>query len=426
MTSLSTRFAVPTPFIPSTSSRFRKTLTTLTCSLLVALGMFLGIQTASAQTETVLHSFAGSTSDGGIPYVGMIRDSSGNFYGTTWEGGPSNAGTIYEITSAGVESALYSFTGTSGSRPYSRLLMDSSGNLYGTTLGGGANSHGAIFELSPPVSPSTSWTETTLYSFTTASSGIYAPYNVSGLIMDSSGNLYGTASEGGPKLAGGVWEFAPSTSTFTTLYTFAYGSATDPHDGAAPDSGLIVDSSGNLYGTTSGGGNGYGTVYEISGGAESVLYTFGGTGDGKTPGGLAMDSSGNLYGMTYSGGAHPNNGTAYELSLSGGVWSESRLFSFGGYTGDGSAPASSLVFDSSGNLYGTTNGGGAHSHGTVVELTPTVSTFTETILYSFTDTAGDGSNPDPGDLIIDSSGNLYGTTSIGGSHNLGIAYKLVL
>jgi uncharacterized repeat protein (TIGR03803 family) len=210
-------------------------------------------------------------------------------------------------------------------------------------------------------------------------------------------------------------------ATETVLWNFDDVSGTDAEN---PYAGLVRDSSGNLYGTTiAGGTHNAGTVFEItSSGVESVLWNFGGTGDGSTPyAKLYRDSSGNLYGTTDYGGIY-GEGTVFELSKSAGVWVELRLYSFGG-TGDGAYPLAGLIADSSGNLYGTTYNGGAYANGTVFKLAPTVGTWNESWLYSF---VGASTGWEPyGGLFKDSSGNLYGTTERGGASGYGTVFEIV-
>ncbi|MGH9208408.1 MAG: choice-of-anchor tandem repeat GloVer-containing protein, partial [Acidimicrobiales bacterium] len=277
-------------------------------------------------TETVLHSFCmqPNCSDGAYPLAGLIADSSGNLYGTTEQGGgASGQGVVFKLTPGGNETVLYSictFPGCSGgSRLNAGLIADSSGNLYGTATDGGMSGGcsgtgcGVVFKLSP------GGTETVLHSFTGSPIDGANPY--AGLIADSSGNLYGTTYGGGASQNGVVFKLTPG-GTETVLYSFC--SLTGCSDGAAPQAGLIADSSGNLYGTTAAGGAsaactvGCGVVFKLTpGGTETVLYSFTGGGDGALPeAGLIADSSGNLYGTTEIGGAL-NSGTVFKLTGTG-------------------------------------------------------------------------------------------------------------
>src|ERR1019366_5206409 len=254
-----------------------------------------------------------------------------------------------------------------------------------------------------------------------------------GLILDSQGNLYGVAESGGTRGAGVVYELSPITGggwTETVLYNFKGGT----EDGASPHATLIVDSAGNLYGTTVSGGltgktcrTGCGTVFKLTPVSghwqESVLHRFTGGAGGAVPyAGVGMDSAGNLYGATLDGGA-AGGGAVYRLTPGSAGWEQSVLYSFQGRP-DGSAPYPTPVLDAAGNLYGTTNAGGAHNLGIVYMLAPqSDGTWTEHVLHTFAGGA-DGANPLAG-VILDRRGNLYGTTSYGGTANCGIAFKLV-
>lgn len=332
--------------------------------------------------------------------------------------------TVDVACAAGSETVLHSFVlNTDAEHPMGGVIMDSSGSLYGTTYNGGTNGTGTVFKLSPGAS---AYSESILHSFIGSSDGANPD---EGLVMDSSGNLYGTTYYGGTYGYGTVFKFTPDGAggyTKTTLYSFGAASG----DAWYPDARLLIDSSGNLYGTTWGGGAhaNSGTVFELtpngSGGYnEAVLYSFGASGDGQYPqSSLLMDSSGNLYGTTNEGG--PNStGTVFELKPSGSGYTESLLYSFGAYMGtDGQFPIGGLVMDASGNLYGTTTSGGTHGSGTVFALKPGGSGYTESLLYSFTGGA-DGQSP-RGRLVMDSSGALFGPTEYGGSSGYGTVYEL--
>jgi len=308
------------------------------------------------------------------------------------------------------ETLLYSFAGGSdGAQPKGKLLMDTMGNLYGTTsLGGIGNGYGygTVFELTPSVGGG--WTERVIYAF---GGNDVNPWD--GLIMDAAGNLYGTTTWGGQGY-GSLFELSPAADgRWTEAYSWSFN-----YESQFPTAGLVMDASGNLYGTTVGGGNPYGTfygtVFELYyvDGFRNVytLYTFTGGSDGNAPyGGLVFDAAGNLYGTTAQGGE--GNGVVFELSpVTGGGWSETVIHNFDGRKG--AEPYSTLVFDAAGNLYGTTTyGGGENGHGTVFELMPSLGgTWTEKVLHVFDFT--DGSQPYDG-LILDSAGNLYGTTQSG-------------
>jgi uncharacterized repeat protein (TIGR03803 family) len=372
----------------------------LGCGLALALALPLG--GAQAQTgETVLYSFQGG-SDGTSPRAGLIGDKSGNLYGSTYWGGGSGCddglgcGTIFELASGGAETVLHAFAGqpNDGAWPSAGVIADKAGNLYGTTSQGGANNAGAVFEIAAD------GTETMLYSFTGGSDG---GDPVGGLIADKKGNLYGTTSAGGTDNAGTVFKVAPD-GTETVLYSFTGGS-----DGGAPAAGLIADKAGNFYGTTpQGGANNWGTVFEFAtDGTETVLYSFTGGHDGGYPlAGVIADKAGNLYGTTENGGKG-HVGTVFELATDG---TESVLHAFSLRNNDGKYPSAGLVADKAGNLYGTTPAGGKYDDGAVFEVTPAGA---ETVLYSFAG-GSDGAFPYAG-LTLDKAGNLYGTTEEGGA-----------
>jgi uncharacterized repeat protein (TIGR03803 family) len=306
--------------------------------------------------------------------------------------------------------------------PYAGLIFDHGGNLYGTTQRSGTNYYGKVFELAP--NSDGTWKESVLHSFNRTDGS--SPY--AGLVFDSAGNLYGAAYDGAGGY-GSVFELTPDghgSWTESVLHTFI----DDGVDGMYPFAGLIFDSAGNLYGTTGGGGAyGYGTVFELTPNGdgswkESVLHSFGVGNDGETPeASLIFDSVGNLYGTTAIGGANAA-GSVFELMPNGdGSWKESVLYSFKRDGTDGIFPFGCLIFDPLGNLYGTTERGGRPNSGTVFELTPNKDgSWTESVLHSFKSKGGGGGHPYAG-LIFDSAGTLYGTTS-GGSITYGTVFKL--
>ena len=275
---------------------------------------------------------------------------------------------------------------------------------------------------------STSWAgnQAVLYTFCSqpvCSDGAY-PY--AGMVFDRAGNLYGTTQDGGPDLNGGtVFQLQPTSSgwTHTILYAFTGGA-----DGSNPVGPLVVDPAGNLYGIASGGGAGFGTVFELSPSNGSwtfqVIYTFHGGDDGLVgidSGGLALDPAGNLYGTTEMGGT-AGFGTVFELSFANGSWTKTTLYSFAGGN-DAADPLTGVTLDPAGNIYGATVGGGAFGGGAVFELTQNQGTWTESVIYSFTG-GDDGAYPEFGELILDSAGNLYGTAAGGGAFNQGVVYEL--
>ena len=340
------------------------------------------------------------------------------------------------------ERVLHSFAGPDGAWPAAELIFDSAGNLYGTTSsGGGAETGGVVFELTP--TPTGGWAGKAIYHFRGGSDG---GGNISPLIMDSAGNLYGTAWSGGDlSFCGGygcgvVFQLTPQPGgkwTESVLHAF-----TGP-DGNEPLGGVVFDSAGNLYGTTvlggdlsSCGGLGCGTVFKLTptfgGWTQSLLYAFSGGADGSLPSSrLISDSAGNLYGTAYLGGTVNSNcpngcGVVFALEpCCGGGWTETVLYTFDGGTG-GYDPSARLLLDS-GNLYGTARLGGTHGYGLVFKLTPTrVGEWKETVLYAFAG-ASDGRFPNSS-LIFDPARDLYGTTLQGGSPSCpdgcGIVFKL--
>jgi len=377
----------------------------------------------TAQPDMVMHSFGnGIDNDGQKPFGSPVLDAAGNLYGTTSMNGMYGAGTVFEVSPNGTETVLYNFGNGNGDgqNPRGNLIFDAAGNLYGTTSVGGMFGNGTVFQLSP------SGTETVLYNFGNGGDGQNPQ---AGLLFDGAGNLYGTTANGGGTGCGGngcgtVFELSPNGAggwTETVLYSFGGGT-----DGAHPFSGLIFDSAENLYGTTvNGGAFGEGTLFELSTHGccrESLVYSFGNGGDGQNPyAAVIFDASGNLYGTTANGGGTGCGGngcgTVFELSPNGGGgWTET-FYGFGGGT-DGAHPFSTLVFDNSGNLYGTTMNGGLNSQGTVFELSAH-GCCRENPIYSFGTGSNDGQNPYAGLAFFSTSGTFYGTTVNGGGMNNG-------
>jgi uncharacterized repeat protein (TIGR03803 family) len=307
--------------------------------------------------ERVLYSFTGGA-DGQSPSDALIRDSSGNLYGTTYSGGASGYGTIFKVDPMGKESVLYSFTnGADGSCPTGRLLRDASGNLYGAASCGGVSNSGTIFKLSPVGVLSV------LYSFTGGNGGPDGANPNGGLVRDAAGNLFGTTGYGGAFVTQGIVFKIDKAGKETILHSFSGGT-----DGGHPNPDLVRDSSGFIYGTTvNGGASGQGTVFKMDpAGNETVLYSFKTTGnDGQSPSsGPHRDAAGNLYGCTTWGGEY-RWGTVYKVDTSG---NETVLYSFTGGL-DGKYPVGDLAGDAAGNLYGTTQQGG-FGNGVVFKLTP--------------------------------------------------------
>jgi uncharacterized repeat protein (TIGR03803 family) len=341
----------------------------------------------------------------------LVADSAGNLYGTarySIDGGCNagqGCGVVFKLArqSSGkwAYSVIHRFTGPDGEQPTASLILDSSGNLYGTTQLGGANAVGTVFELSPS---GTAWKEKVLYSF--AGSGDLF-YPSAALTFDASGNLYGTASSGGSFGHGGVFELKPSGDAWqeTILYSFTGGA-----DGGNPFNSLVWDSAGNLYSTANGGGEyASGVVFELtpsSGGTwtETVLHSFN---INLGPlNGVILDAAGNLYGTTGAG-------TVFELTPSTHKWTFKVLHRLNepSYAG--------VTIDPAGNVYGEAFSGGG-GYGLVFKLSQSDGKWKETVLHSFGNT--DGANPQGG-LIFDQKGVLYGTTP-GGGTGYGVVFSL--
>jgi hypothetical protein len=401
---------------------------------LAAIAIFAIATNTTGQTEKVLYSFQAGTQGGSGPESALVADSAGNFYGTNFYGGTVKGangacsddgtygcGTAFELSPSArggyTEKVLRNFGDSGdGANPAAALISDAAGNLYGTTAGGGSKGCGTVFELIHPKSGA--WREQILYSFCSLPEEADGSYPYGGLIFDKAGNLYGTASEGGTGpcgCAGVVFELSLKQGVWTEHVLHNFGSE---GDGTNPVAGLVFDQAGNLYGTTGIGGSscnfnhGCGAVFELSPQSantwtEKVLYIFTGSyGDtvaepNSTP---ILDAAGNLYGTTaYAPGA-------FELTPnSDGSWSQNDL----------PAPCcfpNALIMDSTGNLYATAaSDTGGSCCGSVFELAPQAGGgWTETTLLTFPSSGKRGAIPLAG-LIFDSEGNLYGTTSQGGS-----------
>jgi uncharacterized repeat protein (TIGR03803 family) len=336
-------------------------------------------------TETVLHAFTDKDGDGQWPQADLLEDEAANLYGTTSQGspGPYYGGTVFEIAPGGTETVLYAFTEWNDGGGPTGLIQDSAGNLFGATTEGGnydcTNGCGLVFKVAPD------GTETVLYSFTGEPDGATPK---AGLIRDKAGNLYGTTEYGGGDGSGcgngsffgcgTVFKLAPD-GTETVLYAFRGGD----RDGSLPEAGLIRDKTGNLYGTTANGGgtscyqgDGCGTVFKLApDGTETVLYAFAGGSDGATPEtALIRDKAGGLYGTTTYGGTgsfENGYGVVFQLAADG---TETVLYAFGRHKRDGEGPEAGLMKGEDGELYGTASYGGSkvdcngYGCGTVLKL----------------------------------------------------------
>ena len=385
---------------------------------------------ASAQQYETIHNF-GTGKDGAFSGGGLVFDSHGTLYGTTTAGGINNLGTVFTMEAGGNggwrEGVIHSFgSGSDGKTPYASLVVDPFGTLYGTTVSGGAYGLGTVFEL---VHTRNGWVEKILHSFNSNGSDGTNPYG--NLLLDTSGNLYGATSSGGASNEGIVFELKPASHG---LWQFAVVLTFDGTNGANPYSGLTMDSLGNIYGTTSNGGAyHYGTVFMLQksagGWVQTILHSFNFDGtDGVGPiAGLTLDAAtGNLYGTTYNGGSLVY-GTVYELlPSSGGQWTEKILHNFDVNGVDAYATYGGVTLDRSGNLYGTSEGGGIYNAGTIYELSPqSDGSWTEAILHDFNNEQTDGYNP-YATLLLDSASNLYGTAFDGGLHGNGTVFKITV
>jgi len=359
-----------------------------------------------------LYSFTVSH-DGGLPYAGLVEDTNGNFYGTTWEGGLYNSGSAFAISTNGDLTNLYSFTGGwDGAILYAGLVQGSDGNFYGTTEYGGTTNdlgiaYGTVFSISA------SGAFSSLYSFTNGDDGAFP---CAGLVQGSDGYFYGTTVNGGINGLGAVFKISAG-GDLISLHSFA------GVDGADPFAALVQGSDGYFYGTTVVGGTdfgtngGNGTVFKISSsGVLTSLYSFTGGNDGGYPyAGLVQGGDGYYYGTTEVGGTN-NLGAVFKISASGALTS---LYSFTG-SHDGASPYAGLVQGSDGNFYGTTFAGGTNGgNGTVFEISAS-GVFTS--LYAFT-RGHDGANPYAG-LVQGGDGNFYGTTEHGGAGGSGVVFEL--
>jgi len=449
---------MPTTTVPFSSSplfhsmlwtSFRRTVFGIVLSGLI----FVAADTARAQTLTVLHSFTGG-GDGATPLAGLVMDGAGNLYGTASAGGAGH-GTVFKLANHGsswVFLPLYSFQGSNdGAVPLAVLTIGPDGSLFGTTESGGIPGDcdglgcGTVFNLRPPPTRPSSviapWDETVLFRFSQAMSLGFYPY--SEVTFDAAGNLYGTVADtdspqsrverapsGNCANCGSVYELTRSGNnwTETLLYSFPGSDV-----GEAPLGGVIFDQAGNLYGTASGGGHcGYGIVFELtpgqSGWTEQTIQAICGGLGGANPSSTLLLSSGTLYGGTPGEplGFGDVPGSVFTLTSSGGEWHYTSLHTFGFY---GIGPAGALALDSAGNLYGTTAIGGITAGvcapsgcGTVWELSPSGGGWSYTELYDFTGGA-DGAAPHSR-VTLDASGHLYGTTSAAGASGFGTVWEL--
>jgi uncharacterized repeat protein (TIGR03803 family) len=395
------------------STRVADTFIRSTMMLAVFSVLLLGAtHLAQAQTEAALYNFGGAP-DGANPQSRLTADSSGNLYGTTWGGG-MGYGTVFELSPNGsggwTETVLYNFCSESncadGSYPtYAYVTFDKLGNLYGTAYAGGANGYGVVYKLTPGQS---GWTETVLYNFCSESNCADGANPVNGLVMDMAGNLYGTTYSGGSGGNGSVFQLRSSGGNWTEKVIYNIKSTY---------SGLAMDANGDIYGTT------YRTAFRLHRTrtgfwSPSVIFTFvNGVKNGINPNGtVVLDSAGNVYGTTFTGGAD-NAGLVYKLSLgTSGKYTEQILHTFDGVYGG--KPLAGLVFDSAGNLFGTTTQGGRFSDGVIYEMVAGSTGYTFRVINAFMGENGNGSDAS----MIVAGGYLYGTTYEGGSTGDGVVF----
>ncbi|HET8869307.1 MAG TPA: choice-of-anchor tandem repeat GloVer-containing protein [Aquabacterium sp.] len=384
----------------------------------------------SPGSKTDLYSFDGQYAvNPNLPTAGVIVDNAGNLYGTTFSGGSGGNGVVFKL-SAGAQGS-YQLTNLSeatiftGPTPEAtgQLWIDNAGALYGVETNGGDNNLGSVFKLIPNASGT--YDKVTLYSFRDNGDGAH-PYG--GVVQDQAGNLYGATSRW--TASSTIYKLSPTSAT---TYGFSVLHTLDPTtEGDNILGRLVLDQSGNLYGVANQGGspNDAGSAFRVTpSGQLTVLHTFPtGNNDGAGPmGSLTLDAAGNLYGTT-TGGGTSSKGTVFKLSADGhGGYTESVLYSFAGLP-DGEMPSTGVVLDNMGNLFGATTNGGDQGRGVVYRLTPNGQNgYDETVLYSIATPAspsGYHGGTSYGELFLDSSGNLFGTTVNDGANNYGSVFLI--
>jgi len=383
----------------------------LAAFFLAGLSAMVALPAQAGPTIKSIAEFIGSGTlssygNGAEPRNGVILDSSGNIFGTAYYGGDNGRGTVYEVVKGtNTIKALTSFGGDSpGAYPAGNIAMDGGGNIYGTTESGGKANLGTIYKLASGTS-----TVTTLATFDRGKYGASAV----GLVSDGSGNLYGGIYYGGPSDYSAVYELLNGSSAVTTLATF---SSIDEI------SALTLDGSGNIFGTTHVGGalndrNSYGngSIFEIAKGSGTVttLASFNGTNGYSPVGGITFDSDGNMFGTTTLGGAF-NKGTIFEFAKG-----STAITALASFTMDTGLSVVGVTLDSAGNIFGTTPYGGPSGLGTVYELVKGGSAITT--LASFNGANGGGPFAQ---VTLDGRGNLYGTTTRGGTYGGGTVFGI--
>lgn len=388
----------------------------------------MAVGAGAASTTKVIYTFAGED-DGEYIDSDLVIDGAGNLYGSSVQGGLYGSGTVWQLSpsaSGWTHTVLYNFTGgADGGEPYKGVTLDAQGNLYGTAVTGGGGSCeggcGVTFKLTKSGS---TWTQSVIHTFTGGNDGSGPG---SGVTFDRHGNLYGMTPTGGANGVGTIYALKPQSDgsyKLRVIHTFTGG-----RDGLGGSAGrLLLGGRGQLYGvSTVGGVNGEGTAFVLTPTQSGqftfqVIYAFKGSPDAGFPyGALLADKQGNLYGTTYYDGAH-DFGSVYQLKRNGNSWTESVIYSFKGGT-DGSSSISNLVIDAAGNLYGTTSEGGSGcSCGVIFKLAPgTGGKWTESVVHAFTGA------PDAGfaynGMVGDSNGNFFGATVHGGPDDDGTVYQ---
>jgi uncharacterized repeat protein (TIGR03803 family) len=396
------------------AKRLRLTLLSSTILLLASSQAF--------SAEKIIRNFSGR--DGINPSGGLLIDGAGAFYGSALDG------TVFKFSPDGAGGWAYTvLCHCQTTYAYGSLVMDKSGNLYGSTF------WGEIYQYSPGAPGS--WSAKRIYLFDGESGNGPSP-----LVIDAEGNLFGSYASGGTHGMGYVFQLtrgAGGAWSMTHVHDFAGtdGQVTAENNAYTLVGGLVIDSAGNLYGTAGQGGSsqkcsgGCGVVFELTKSSgnwvEKILHSFNGT-DGINPDAtLLIDDAGNLYGTTTDGGAH---GFGAVFKLTAGTWQAKNLYSFKGVSGDGAYPNSPLVMDAGGNIFGTTESGGGSIHcdvvndvgcGTVFELKNNGGTYTESVLAKF---SGQGNGGFPGGVIFGADGNLYGIAEVGGANNKGLFFQI--